>query len=221
MRGRLFSETGQGGGHQPEHRARAERRLLVERVEQQAVLCLLLGGRPTADWMFSTAYEAGVPWNDAAWEHEKFNKLLKVARAELDESRRRAMYTEMQQIVRNEGGTIIPMFASYVFATSEKLALSDQIASNWDLDGERWMERAGRSRDPHRALTARTIRPARRDTASRRPGTRGGVHPPPGLPKHLSQTACSASAPPACRDPPGFGSIHGRDVKRVSAQAPV
>ena len=34
----------QGGGHQPEHRARAERRLLVERVEQQAVLCLLLGG---------------------------------------------------------------------------------------------------------------------------------------------------------------------------------
>ena len=99
------------------------------------------GGRPTADWMFSTAYEAGVPWNDAAWEHEKFNKQLKVARAELDESKRRAMYAEMQQIVRDEGGTIIPMFASYVFATSEKLSLSDQIASNWDLDGERWMER--------------------------------------------------------------------------------
>ena len=99
------------------------------------------GGRPTADWMFSTAYEAGVPWNDAAWEHEKFNKLLKVARAELDEAKRREMYAEMQQIVRDEGGTIIPMFASYVFATSDKLALSDQIASNWDLDGERWMER--------------------------------------------------------------------------------
>ena len=33
----------EGGGHRPEHRARAERRLLVERVAQEAVLRLLLG----------------------------------------------------------------------------------------------------------------------------------------------------------------------------------
>ena len=31
------------------------------------------GGRPTADRMRATACETGVPWNDAAWEHEKFN----------------------------------------------------------------------------------------------------------------------------------------------------
>ena len=98
-------------------------------------------GRATADWMFATAYEAGVPWNGTQWEHERFNMLLKAARAELDESKRRAMYAEMQQIVRDEGGPIIPMFASYVFATSEKLALPAQIGSNWDKDGERWMER--------------------------------------------------------------------------------
>ena len=98
-------------------------------------------GRATADWMFSTAYEAGVPWNGTQWEHERFNMLLKAARAELDESRRREMYAEMQQIVRDEGGPIIPMFASYVFATSEKLALPEQIGSAWDKDGERWIER--------------------------------------------------------------------------------
>ena len=98
-------------------------------------------GRATADWMFATAYEAGVPWNGTQWEHERFNMLLKAARAELDESRRREMYAEMQQIVRNEGGPIIPMFASYVFATSDKLALPEQIGSAWDKDGERWMER--------------------------------------------------------------------------------
>ena len=99
------------------------------------------GGRVIEDQMFSTAYAAGAAWNDTAWEHERFNKLLVEARAELDEAKRRAMYAEMQQLVRDEGGTIVPMFASYVFATSEKLALSEQIASNWDLDGERWMER--------------------------------------------------------------------------------
>ena len=99
------------------------------------------GGRPIEDQMFSTAYAAGAPWNDAFWQHERFNELLTVARAELDDARRREMYAEMQRIVRDEGGTIIPMFASHVFATSDKLSLPEQIGSNWELDGERWMER--------------------------------------------------------------------------------
>ena len=67
--------------------------------------------------------------------------MLLEARAELDEDKRRTMYAEMQQIVRDEGGAIVPMFASYVFAVSDKLALPEQIGSDWDLDGERWMER--------------------------------------------------------------------------------
>ena len=99
------------------------------------------GGRPVEDQMFSTAYAAGEPWNDTAWEHERFNQLLVAARAEVDEAKRREMYAEMQQLVRDEGGVIVPMFASYVFATSDKVATPKQMGSNWDLDGERWMER--------------------------------------------------------------------------------
>ena len=99
------------------------------------------GGRPVEDQMFSTAYASGAAWNDTAWEHERFNVLLTEARAQLDTDKRREMYAEMQQIVRDEGGVIVPMFASYVFATSEKVATPAQMGSNWDLDGERWMER--------------------------------------------------------------------------------
>ena len=99
------------------------------------------GGRPVEDQMFSTAYASGAAWNDTAWEHERFNMLLTEARAEVDDDKRRAMYAEMQQLVRDEGGVIVPMFASYVFATSDKVATPAQMGSNWDLDGERWMER--------------------------------------------------------------------------------
>ena len=99
------------------------------------------GGRVVEDQMFSTAYAAGAAWNDTAWEHERFNTLMVEARAELDEAKRREMYAEMQQIVRDEGGALVPMFASYVFATSDKVVMPEQMASNWDLDGERWMER--------------------------------------------------------------------------------
>ncbi|MEM9012121.1 MAG: ABC transporter substrate-binding protein [Pseudomonadota bacterium] len=98
-------------------------------------------GRPTEDWMFSTAYERGVDWNDSYWDHDRFNELLYAARAETDEAQRRQMYFDMQEICSNEGGVIVPMFASYVFATSDKVGFEDQFASNWDMDGERSFER--------------------------------------------------------------------------------
>jgi peptide/nickel transport system substrate-binding protein len=99
------------------------------------------GGRPTEDLMFSTAYEAGVPWNETFWNNERFNELLLQARSELDEGLRRDMYFEMQQIVSDDGGIIIPMFANYVGAYSSALAHPDQIATNWRNDGHRIGER--------------------------------------------------------------------------------
>jgi peptide/nickel transport system substrate-binding protein len=90
--------------------------------------------------MFATAYAADSPWNDAHWKNERFNKLLVEARTELDVDRRRAMYWEMQEIVRDDGGTIIPVYAQYVFASRSKLA-HGPLAANRDIDGWKSMER--------------------------------------------------------------------------------
>lgn len=98
------------------------------------------GGRPTANGAFTIAYAEGVAWNDTHFANERFNELLVEARAELDEEKRREMYYEMQDILANQGGTIIPMFASYVFAHNPQVS-HDAMASNWDMDGERWAER--------------------------------------------------------------------------------
>ncbi len=59
---------------------------------------------------------------------------------ELDSDRRRAMYWEMQEIVRDDGGTIIPVYAQYVFASRIKLA-HGPLAANRDVDGWKSMER--------------------------------------------------------------------------------
>ena len=98
------------------------------------------GGRPTEDGMFSTAYAADADWNDTFWDHEKFNKLLVEARAELNDAKRREMYFEMQQICSDEGGVVVPMFNNYVFAISTKIE-HGPMQGNWDLDGSLWMER--------------------------------------------------------------------------------
>ena len=98
-------------------------------------------GRPTADWMFSTAYAADANWNDTFWKHERFNKLLIQARAELDEAKRNELYVECQRIVRDEGGVVIPMFADHVMAATTKLKF-ENVSGIRGLDdgriGERW-----------------------------------------------------------------------------------
>ena len=92
------------------------------------------GGRPTVDWMMTTAYAAGASWNDTFWNHDRFNKLLVEARAEIDENKRGEMYAEMQQILHDDGGIIVLMFNNFVSAHSKKVAHGD-LNSNYDHDG--------------------------------------------------------------------------------------
>ena len=91
--------------------------------------------------MFSTAFAADSAWNETKWTHERFNKLLVEARAELDAAKRREMYVEMQRLVRDEGGLVAPVFANWVFVTSNKLGTPDKIAGNWTVDGNKNTER--------------------------------------------------------------------------------
>jgi peptide/nickel transport system substrate-binding protein len=98
-------------------------------------------GRPTQDWLFTSAYSADAAWNETFWKHPRFNELLVVARSETDEVKRAAMYAEMQQLVHDDGGQIVLVFNNFVDAHSKKLSHGD-VAANWEADGlkiaERW-----------------------------------------------------------------------------------
>jgi peptide/nickel transport system substrate-binding protein len=99
------------------------------------------GGRPTEDQMFTTAYKGGVEWNEGHWSNDRFDSLLIAARSELDDTKRREMYQEMQQIVSFEGSSIIPMYNNYVMAVANTVATPEKIGNNWNMDGFRAVER--------------------------------------------------------------------------------
>ena len=99
------------------------------------------GGRPTEDWVFSQIYSSGADWNETHFEHERFNQLLIEARAELDTAKRREMYVEMQRILHDEGGAVVPLFLAYTHAARDRVHLPEQMASNWELDGHKNAER--------------------------------------------------------------------------------
>ena len=98
-------------------------------------------GRVTEDMMFSTAYAEDAKWNDAHWKHEKFNKLLRAGRIELDDAKRREIYTEMQKIVRDEGGTVVHLFTDHVLAATSKLKFEAPMAGHFEMDGQRGSEK--------------------------------------------------------------------------------
>ena len=99
------------------------------------------GARPTADMIFTQAYAAGGAWNETAFENARFNELLVAARAELDDSKRAEMYSEMQRLVHDNSGAVIPFFRNHVYARRTSIEHSGQLASNWQLDGYKAMER--------------------------------------------------------------------------------
>ena len=99
-------------------------------------------GRPVPDLMFTTAYATGAAWNECFWSNAKFDQLLAAARSELDQTKRAAMYAEMQEIVNDDSGTMVLMFYNYVNAHATTVGRPDVIAPNWDVDGlkitQRW-----------------------------------------------------------------------------------
>ena len=78
-------------------------------------------GRATEDWMLTMVYAGDAAWNDSHWKHERFDQLLVQARSELDETRRRDMYVELQRLLRDEGGVIVPVFLDLMMATSDQV----------------------------------------------------------------------------------------------------
>lgn len=76
------------------------------------------GGRPVQDQMYTTAYLSTADWNDTRWKRPEFDAMLTEAKAELDNAKRKEIYSKMGMMVRDEGGLILPMFNDFVHGVS-------------------------------------------------------------------------------------------------------
>ncbi|MFK7762191.1 MAG: ABC transporter substrate-binding protein [Roseobacter sp.] len=78
-------------------------------------------GRPVQDQMYTTAYLSTADWNDTRFFNEEFDGLLNQAKGELDAAARKGIYSRMATLVRDEGGTICPMFNDSVEGVSTSI----------------------------------------------------------------------------------------------------
>ncbi len=76
--------------------------------------------RPTANAQMAIQFAPNGPWNDTYWNSDRMGELLKLSLAETDPDKRHAMYCEMQTLIHNDSGMVIPCFVN----------LTDGIAKN-------------------------------------------------------------------------------------------
>lgn len=99
------------------------------------------GPRPTEDMILSVAYLGDAPWNETHWNNERLNHLIVQARGTLDDNKRAEMYREIQLILRDKGGSVVPASAHMVHAVAANVGTPEQISNSWELDGGHCVKR--------------------------------------------------------------------------------
>lgn len=77
--------------------------------------------RPTANIMMSLAFAPDAKWNESQWINERFGQLLKEDRATTDRGLKAELHREMQQLVTDEAGVLIPSHRNIVDGISERI----------------------------------------------------------------------------------------------------
>ena len=95
--------------------------------------------RPTANSQMAIQFGPGGNWNDTFWNNDRMGELLSLSLAETDPVKRHDMYCEMQTLIHNGSGMVIPAFSN----------INDGIANNimgmptvplGQLGGNEWPE---------------------------------------------------------------------------------
>ncbi|HEY0294826.1 MAG TPA: ABC transporter substrate-binding protein [Bordetella sp.] len=80
-----------------------------------------ISNRPNVGMIFDLFYRSTSTTNEAQWKDPKLDQLLDAARAEGDFTKRKAIYGDMQTLVHESSGTIIPVFTAILDGVSKQI----------------------------------------------------------------------------------------------------
>ncbi|NOD34598.1 MULTISPECIES: ABC transporter substrate-binding protein [unclassified Ruegeria] len=117
----LFQQTAQAAGIPLEVKREPNDGYWSEVWNVQPFCASYWSGRPVQDQMYATAYLSTADWNDTRFKRPEFDEMLLAARSELDDAKRKEIYSKMGMMVRDEGGLILPMFNDFIDAVSNEV----------------------------------------------------------------------------------------------------
>lgn len=100
-------------------------------VWMQVPFCTSSWGERQADQVLNEVFRSGASWNEASWNNPGFDTLLDEARRELDFEPRKVIYQQAQQLLADDGGSIIPLFQNSLVAYKQGVTGLDQRFYQW------------------------------------------------------------------------------------------
>ena len=95
--------------------------------------------RPTANSQMAIQFGPGAAWNDTYWNNDRMGGLLSASLAETDPDKRHAMYCEMQTLIHNGSGMVIPAFTNINDAIADNIMGMPTVPLG-QLGGNEWPE---------------------------------------------------------------------------------
>jgi len=98
------------------------------------------GRRMSADQAFSQVFGDTSDWNDTNWKVPEFQQIIKDARVETDQAKRKELYWKAQEMIADDGGFICFAITDYLDGYSNKVRGNEPHA-RYDLNDNRIAEK--------------------------------------------------------------------------------
>ena len=79
------------------------------------------GARPVVSQILQQLYVTGQPYNEAHYSNKQLDALIAASSSELNPAKRKALYKQIEQLISDDGPSIIPIFTTFVFPYSDKV----------------------------------------------------------------------------------------------------
>ena len=117
----MFQQTAAAGGVTVQVRQTPPEGYWSHTAEKYPIFGSHWNARPTADLMYATIHMTEASGNETKYFNDKIDQLITEARATLDESKRKAIWCDLQLIIHEEGGDMVPCFVDYLHGRATRL----------------------------------------------------------------------------------------------------
>ena len=88
---------------------------------KKTIVTTMWGQRP-ADQIMNEAYQGEASWNETFWKNPIFDRKLAEARQQLDPEKRKTLYSDLQKIIFEEGGSLFPFHLNKIVVTTARVS---------------------------------------------------------------------------------------------------
>jgi peptide/nickel transport system substrate-binding protein len=97
------------------------------------------GARPVVSQLLQQLYVTGQPYNEAHYSNKKLDSLIAASSSELNTGKRKSLYKQIEQLISDDGPSIIPIFTTFIFPYSNKVQGYQPMSNTFQYYKSVWL----------------------------------------------------------------------------------